>query len=216
MPAFFTVKLWLAELPAFTVPKLTLLELSCSVWVAAMLVPLSATVAGELAALLMSETPPDTVPAACPTNCTVKELLWPALMVCGRDRPERLKPVPVRLACEIVRLLLPELMICTDCELLAPVITLEKLRLPGVTARLPCTAAPVTLSVVAGPCAFVSVINPFKEPAAAGLYFSVRVAVCAGANVSGALMPEAVRFAPATLTCEIVAGELPVLVTVTV
>ncbi len=48
-----------------------------------------------------------TLPLAAPLvvgeKSTVKEVLWPAVNVKGKDRPLRLNPLPLALAAEIVR-----------------------------------------------------------------------------------------------------------------
>ena len=54
-----------------------------------------------------------TVPLAEPLvvgeNSTMKDVLWPAFSVKGKDRPLKLNPVPLAVAAEIVRLDAPEL-----------------------------------------------------------------------------------------------------------
>lgn len=52
---------------------------------------------------------PLAVPLAVGENSTVNEVLWPAPSVKGRLSPLRLKPLPLALAAEIVRLVPPEL-----------------------------------------------------------------------------------------------------------
>ena len=109
-----------------------------------------------------------------------------------------LNPLPLMFAWVIVRLALPVLLICTDCELVAPATTLEKLTLPGVAARLPCVPEPVTLTEVVCPWVFTIETEPLRALAAAGLYCTLSVALCKGASVSGVLMPLAVTLVPLT------------------
>jgi hypothetical protein len=75
LPALVRVTSWVEVLPALTLPKLRLLGLTDNVCVAARLLPLSATLAVEFAALLTSDKPPVTVPADCGINCTLNEVL---------------------------------------------------------------------------------------------------------------------------------------------
>jgi hypothetical protein len=52
---------------------------------------------------------PLAAPMAVGENNTVKEVLWPAPNVKGRLKPLTLKPLPLALAAEIVKLVPPEL-----------------------------------------------------------------------------------------------------------
>ena len=101
------VTLCWAELPVFTLPKLNLLELKESAAVAVTPVPVRGTAAGEPGALLTNETPPETLPADCGTNCTLNVLEDPGLMESGSPTELVEKPLPVTLNCEIVSTALP-------------------------------------------------------------------------------------------------------------
>src|SRR5215471_17195929 len=107
LPVLVTLKLCEALEPSFTEPKLRLDGFTLSVWVAAEPVPLSATVAGELGALLTMLTEPLTAPEAVGANCTLKLLLAPGASVSGTDTPVTLKPEPAAATCETVRLAVP-------------------------------------------------------------------------------------------------------------
>ncbi len=96
-----------AELPVFTLPKLRLGELSEIAAVAATPVPVSSKVAGEVGALLRSETPPETLPADCGANCTLNVLEVPGLIDSGSPTELVEKPLPVTLNCEITSTALP-------------------------------------------------------------------------------------------------------------
>src|SRR5208283_2428619 len=106
-PVLVMVTLCWAELPVFTLPKLKLLELRETAAVAATPVPVKGTVAGELGALLTSETPPETLPADCGTNCTLNVLEDPGLRESGSPTELVEKPLPVTLNCEIVSSAVP-------------------------------------------------------------------------------------------------------------
>src|SRR5205807_1739179 len=96
-------------------------------------------VLGELGALLMSETLPDTLPVAVGANCTLKVLDCPGGRVTGNVSPLMLKPpAPVTLPCATVKLALPELVKVMFCTPVLPTSTLPKLTLGGVLACSAC------------------------------------------------------------------------------
>src|SRR3989454_300664 len=107
LPELVKVRFCTPLLPTSTLPKLTLggVTESCGCTP----VPLRAMVLGELGALLTSETLPDTLPVAAGANCTLKVLDCPGGSVSGNVGPLMLKPAPVKLACEMVKLAPPEL-----------------------------------------------------------------------------------------------------------
>ena len=111
MPVSVSVTVFVELLPSLTLPKFRLLALTDSVCVEATLLPLSAIVAGELAALLDRTRLPVTLPAVCGANCTLNELLCPADKVAGKESPVVLKPAPLMFAAVIVRLAFPVLLI---------------------------------------------------------------------------------------------------------
>ena len=112
LPVLVRVTDFAALLPALTLPKLRVLALTESVWVAAVLLPVRETVDGEELALLTSDKVPVTLPAVCGAKTTVNDVLLPAEMLAGRVRPLMLKPLPVRFAWERVSVALPVLLIC--------------------------------------------------------------------------------------------------------
>ena len=109
LPVLVKVKLCEAVVPSLTLPKLRLAGLTESVVVEVMPVPLRATVAGELEALLMMESEPETAPAAVGAYCTLKLALWLGAIFKGTLRLPMLKPEPVTVACETVSVALPVL-----------------------------------------------------------------------------------------------------------
>lgn len=98
VPVFVRVTDFDELLPALTLPKLRLLALTESVWVAAVLLPVRDTVDGEALALLTSDKLPVTLPPVCGAKTTVNDALCPAEMLAGKVRPLMLKPVPVTFA----------------------------------------------------------------------------------------------------------------------
>jgi hypothetical protein len=63
---------------------------------------------------------PLAAPLAVGEKSTVKDLLWPAVSVNGKDKPLKLNPVPVAVAAEIVRLDPPALVRVSDKFVLLP------------------------------------------------------------------------------------------------
>jgi hypothetical protein len=112
-------------------------------------VPLSVTVAGELVALLTTETLPVTLPAAVGANVTLRVAVWLAARVSGRVKPLALKPAPETFTCEIVTLELPLFVSVTACVLLVPTNTLPKLKLAGLAVNWNVAATPVPLRAMA-------------------------------------------------------------------
>jgi hypothetical protein len=170
-------------------PKLTLAGESVIVVVAAVPVPLSATLAGEFGALLTIETAPLALPAACGAYCTVIFPLCPGVKVIGRVIPLTLNPAPVAAAWDIVKFALPLFLICIVCELVFPVSTEPKLALPGVTLIPAWTPAPVTASVAFTPSLFVTMMLPAVAPLVVGAYLTVNTAFCKGKSVNGVATP---------------------------
>src|SRR6266849_5968927 len=92
VPELLNVRVCVPLLPTSTFPKLKLEGLAVSVPCTP--VPLNATAAGDPGALLLMEMLPDALPVDAGKNCAVKEILEPALIVCGKLKPLRLNPVP--------------------------------------------------------------------------------------------------------------------------
>lgn len=100
--------------------------------------------------------------------------------------------------------------------MVAPVVTLVKVTLPGLAVSSACTPEPLRATVEVWPWAFTMETEPLREFAVDGLYCRLKVALCCGARVKGVLMPEAETFEPLTPICVIEVLELPVLVMVSV
>ena len=131
--------------------------------------------------------------------------------------PLVLKPAPVTVACEMVRLALPELVKVTLCEAVVPTRTLPMAMLVGVTVRPAWTPPPESVIVAGELVALLTTeILPVTLPAAVGANVTLRVAVWLAAKVSGRVKPLVLNPAPETLICETVTLELPVSLSVTV
>jgi len=215
LPVFVTVNPCEAELPSVTLPKLRLLGFTLIVCDATTPVALSATVAGEFGALLTIETAPLTFPADCGAYCTLKFPLWPGVSVNGAASPLKVKPAPVTVACETVKLDVPLFLICTVCEFVFPVTTEPKLADVGVRLNPGCTCVPVTAATAFTPSLFVTVTLPVVAPAVVGANVTLNVRLCEGASATGAASPPTEIPAPLAATCVTVTLEFPVFETCT-
>jgi hypothetical protein len=121
--------------------------------------------------------------------------------------PLALKPAPEMPTFEMVTLALPLFVSATLSELLLPVFTLPKLKLVVLNPSTLVDATPVPLSgIESGELGelLTSVIEPETAPAVVGAKTALKVVFLPARIVSGALMPEMLNPAPATLTDEIV------------
>lgn len=97
-PVFFRVVVNALLLFTFTLPNAKLLGVAVKVAVADVPVPVNDIASGEFGALLTSETDPLALPAVVGAKTTLNDVLPPAGIVLGSERPFVLKPVPVTLA----------------------------------------------------------------------------------------------------------------------
>jgi len=89
-------------------------------------------------------TPPLAAPLVVGEKSTVKDVLWPAVNVKGKDSPLKLNPVPLAAAAEMVRLDPPVLVSVSDRLLLLPTWTLPNAKLEGLGESTPAvTPVPV-------------------------------------------------------------------------
>ena len=102
-PAFVRVTLKLPLPPMLTLPKFRLVGLALSREVAATPVALTLTEAAELDALLITETPPETLPVVFGENTTSKVDWLPECIVIGSDIPVIAKPETATLTWVTVR-----------------------------------------------------------------------------------------------------------------
>ena len=115
----------------FTTPKGRLIGLAPKSAVKGTPVPFDGIKTGEPGASFTSETDPLTVPTVVGAKTMLNVVLPPAAIVLGNERPFELKPAPVTLSCEIVKLAFPLFVSVIGCVLLFPVITLPKLAIEG-------------------------------------------------------------------------------------
>ena len=155
--------------------------------------PLSAIVAGEFVALLMTVTLPVALPTTVGSNVTLKEVDWFAARVRGNVRPPTVKPVPVTASPERERLPLPELVRVTTLVVLLPVNKLPKLSEVGDAEswRACATPVPVTETAIDGvPELFASVSVPERIPDVVGAKLTAQDELAPGAIVRGRVRPE--------------------------
>jgi hypothetical protein len=102
--------------------------------------------AGEFVALLVTDTPPLSVPATVGAKCTLNVALCPAVKLSGVVSPLAVKPLPETASCEMLTLALPVFVSVTGWLLLLPTCTPPKFRLPGLALSFRVAAVPLPLS----------------------------------------------------------------------
>jgi hypothetical protein len=102
--------------PVDTFPKVRLVGLALRRVAAATAVPLTVTFAGELVALLMTETVPDATPTVLGENTILRFDCWPAAIVIGNEAAVTVNPLDEALACVTIRSDPPPLDTVIDCE----------------------------------------------------------------------------------------------------
>ena len=112
VPGFFTVMVCVLVTPTLTLPKLTLV--GTTVICGCTPVAENEMVVGEFVALLTKVMPPEDDPATVGAKMIGMVRLCPAARVTGRVTPLSVKPVPVKLICEMVTLEFPVLETVTD------------------------------------------------------------------------------------------------------
>lgn len=123
--------------PIVTFPKLSDAGLAPSVPTAFVPTPETGTVNVASVALEASVSFPFEVPEVEGANCTLKLALCPAARVAGAVMPVSVYPAPLMLACEMVRLALPVFLTVPAMVWVLPTVTLPKLRLARLDARVP-------------------------------------------------------------------------------
>ena len=184
-------------LPSLTVPKLKVEVLNPSSLLGATPLPLSGMESGEPGALLTSEIEPEAAPVVVGEKTALKVVFLPARMVNGAVIPDMLKPAPVTLAEEMVRLAEPGFDTVTVCELLVPVATLPKTALDGVAETCGCVPVPVMETVVGELGALLTiVIVPFTVPPVVGANCAVNEVFWPEVRVIGVASPLMLNPAP--------------------
>jgi hypothetical protein len=159
--------------------------------------------AGELLASLTIEILPLALPVLAGANTTLRDALFPAARVNGRERPLTLKPVPLTLALETVTLVLPVLFRVAARVLLLPTATLPKSMMVGLTVSRPADITPLPVSdTLAGEllALLTTEILPVALPAVVGAKVTLKVVLWPAATVSGTESPVMLKAAPVTVT----------------
>lgn len=179
LPLFVSVTVCELLLPTATLGNVRLDVLALSICVEATPVPDNGIARGELAALLTSDTDPETAPAVVGVNATLNVVLPPVATAVGSARPLTLNPVPDAVICEIFNVAVPVFWTRIVCELGAPTVTFPKLTLVGLTAIVGCPCAmpsPVKGTTMLGVDElFVTVRLPAMFPAAAGIILATKL-----------------------------------------
>jgi hypothetical protein len=128
-------RVWLC--PTVTLPKLRDVGLAPRVPTAFVPTPETGTVNVASDASEARVRFPFEVPEVDGANCTLKLALCPTARVAGALMPVRVYPAPLMLACEMVTPALPVFFTVPDIVWVLPTVTLPKLRLARLAARVP-------------------------------------------------------------------------------
>ena len=148
---------------------------------------------------------------------TVKEALWPAGMVRGRERPLRAKTDSSLVEAADTVTLAPEAVRVPEADVLVPTTALPRGRVEGVTVSWPVAAMPEPDSGMLSEESEAleeMVREPEAEPAAEGAKATLKAALWPGLRVRGVEMPLRVKAEPERAIWEMVRAEPPELVRV--
>jgi hypothetical protein len=165
-PVFVSVTVCGLELPTTTLLKAMLPGFASNVEFAATPLPARLSVCGEFGAPSVNVMLPVTPPAVVGENCTLKDALWPAAIVAGRESPLIVIPLPEIVAAVTVRLAFPLFIRVTLCVALCPTVTFSKLTEAGVIARPACVPVPLN-EIARGELEASLVIERLPDAAAA-------------------------------------------------
>jgi hypothetical protein len=214
-PPFDTVMVCELLVPVETLPKAALDGVAAIC--ACVPVPLRPIARGEFGALLTSEMLPVALPPVVGANCAVKVAVCPALIVNGVVRPLIANPAPEVLACEMVRLAVPEFVRVTVCEPELPTATEPKVTDAGLAPSCACAPVPVIEMVVGEFGALLTIeIVPLAPPPVDGANCAVNEVLWPAPKVFGVASPLMLNPAPVVVAWEIVTLADPLFVNVTV
>jgi hypothetical protein len=183
--------------PTTTLPKLRLVGDTAN-WPAAVPVPESAILSGELDAFDTTDRLPLTAAALVGAKAVVKVTLWFAVSVRGKVKPLMEKTDPVKFACEMVIVDPPVLVSVSDKLALLPTCTLPKVRLVGFAVSAPCVT-PVPESgrfMAASEALEVKATLPLELPAVWGAKATEKAVLWPAPSVSGKVKPPRVKPVP--------------------
>src|SRR5208282_1633339 len=194
-PVLVSVSDKLALLPTCTFPKARLLGFAVSAPCVAP-VPESGMPKLESEPVEVRLTLPLAVPLAVGEKSTVKDVLWPAVNVKGKDSPLKLNPVPPAEAAEIVRLDPPVLVRVSDKLELLPTCTLPNARLVGFAVSAPCVTPVPDSGRFMAAALEVKATLPLELPAVWGAKATEKVLLWPAPSVSGKVKPPRVKPVP--------------------
>lgn len=147
---------------------------------------------------------PVTLPATVGVKRTLKLLDCPAASVKGADIPLRLKPLPLKAAWPMTRLILPVLVMVTAWVALVFRLTLENERLEGTTFNTEVGVASVAsaeseTTVGVGSASMTSERVPFEVPTTLAVNRTLKLADLLAAMASGRTKPGVVKPEPVRL-----------------
>ena len=214
VPELASLMVCVASVPTVTLPKFT--DAGVMLSVDALPEPLQFAVSGELDALLVIESAPDSVLVDVGLNVAVTLALWPAFNAVGTVNPDSVTPVPEADIAEIVAVAVPEFVIFTLCVAEEPTETLPKLIDVGDSVRLAETPSPFSGTVVGESSALLVIVTtPVVAPLEAALNETFSVADCPAAIVIGAVIPPTVYPVPVTAIFDTLSAAVPSFITVT-
>jgi hypothetical protein len=170
-------------------------------------VPVTGTVTVAFDALLFIVMAPVMLPAAFGKNSTTTMAVCPEVSVVLLLTPVALKPVPVMLAVEMVRLEFPPFVTETCCVADPFTFTFPKLTLDGFTFRIRELLPPVPLStivVVLSDAVEATTTEPLKLPVDSGRNPTVICVLAPVPRVMGLVKPETENPVPFGVTLLIV------------
>ena len=217
LPVFCRVTVCVPLLVTVTLPKFTLPGFAVNVEVADVALPCIVITCGEPGALSVKVIVPVAAPAVVGAKLTLKEIVWPAVIVFGSVKPVMPKPLPFRVAILIVTFELPVFVKLTVCDELWLTCTFEKFNVEGAIERPACVAVPVK-EIVNGEfvASLTTVSVPVAAPAVVGANCTDTVLLCPTASVVAGLPLTTVKPVPVKVAEATVTLPVPVFVTVTV
>jgi len=172
---------------------------------------------GEPTALLVTVILPATLPAEAGLYAAVTVALAPSANLAGSVMPETATPATDGVTLEIVTCDVPIFCRRIVCVVSLPTTTFPKLKDAGVADSVESVAvALIPINTLGSLALLVIDTDPVSVPADAGLYVTVKSAVCPPASVMGAVIPETLTAFPEDVTLEIATASLPVFVRCTV
>lgn len=209
LPVFVTVVVSELVLPIWTLPKLRLDEVTLSVCVAAVPVPLREIVCCDGDPFVASVMDPVEAAAEVGVNTALKFNELPAAIVLDVVSPEMLKPDPLTLTCENDKVALPVFFSVITLELLLPTTTLPNERLVGLADSRASSPVPLKATVVGDPAALLVIeMLPEALPSAVGVKVTENVVLAPALIVVGARL--IVYPLPETLAAVMFSAALPV------